>query len=545
MSSFLQTLIDKGKGLLDFTEKAPTQTEAVKRNSFDRSDFNQVKDTAPAIQTMQAKLEQTVDYAGDFMADLHAGLFKVEPQVRDASEMTPTHVANRAVMKQLLDMPEMKELRQHSSGDVYGSAMAMVALQETAAETLHKVHAAAEEAAEKVQKQRKQHEDRRKEIEEMIEDLKKNPPPPPPPPAPPGTPGPGQPGQPGTPVDTRPGDLEKALDQFGPPPTNEEVEQAAQNAAEGFGKPLRNKAKQATEDLDAEQQLMQSFGVEPGTLERMDVRERMALAHRLANNRLAKFAKLLGQFKMVQQAESRKRVTNAASEVHGVTFGDNLTRMATQEFLNFADDSLEDLMWSRWAEQQLVVNDVRGKENQGQGPIICVVDESGSMTAEDVGGGSREAWSKALALALCDQAKRRKRDFIYIGFASVGEQYVIEFKGGNTPVEKVITMTEHFFNGGTHYETPLNMALDIVEKYAADGKAKPDIVFMTDDEYGGMNEAFMHHWNKVKDKTSLKCYGIAIGCSIGGALAAVSDNVREITELVNDPSNMGDVFRTI
>jgi len=43
---------------------------------------------------------------------------------------------------------------------------------------------------------------------------------------------------------------------------------------------------------------MHSFGVEDGDLQRMNVRERMALAQKLANNRLAKFAKLLGQFKI-------------------------------------------------------------------------------------------------------------------------------------------------------------------------------------------------------------------------------------------------------
>ena len=86
-------------------------------------------------------------------------------------------------------------------------------------------------------------------------------------------------------------------------------------------------------------------------------------------------------------------------------------------------------------------------------------------------------------------------------------------------------MTEHFFGGGTNYEKPLQMALDIMEeRFDALGKARPDIVFITDDAYGSMDPDFMHEWNRVKDKTSLKCYGIAIGCDSSGALAAVSDN---------------------
>jgi uncharacterized protein with von Willebrand factor type A (vWA) domain len=537
--SFLSDLIDKGKDLLSWEQKPPNETEAVKRNSFDRKDWERVLEAAPTIKQMQANLEKTVDYADDFMADLHAAVFKVEPTVRGSDEMKPTHVANRAVMEQLLDMPEMQTLRQHSTGDVYGSALAMVAMQETAVETLKRVHSAAEEAAKAEEERQQEREKRQQEIEDQIKDLEANPPPEP---LPPGAQGPE------APPDPRVEGLKTQMDQFGTlaAPSNGGVQQAAQNAAQGMENKLRSAAKKATGELDEESTLMSSFGVEPGDLQRMDVRERMALAKRLANNRLAKFAKLLGQFKMVQQAESRKRVVNAASEIHGMTTGDDLTRMATSELLNFADESLEDLMWLRWSENELSIYDVRGKENQGQGPIIAVVDESGSMNATDVAGGTREAWSKALALALCDQAKRRKRDFVYIGFSSQGQQHVIEFPGGQTPVHKVIEMTEHFFGGGTNYEKPLQMALDIMEeRFDALGKARPDIVFITDDAYGSMNPEFMHEWNRVKDKTSLKCYGIAIGCDSSGALAAVSDNVREISALVSDPRNMADIFRTI
>jgi len=537
--SFLSDLIDKGKDLLSWEQKPPNETEAVKRNSFDRKDWERVLEAAPTIKQMQTQLEKTVDYADDFMADLHAAVFKVEPTVRGSDEMKPTHVANRAVMEQLMDMPEMQTLRQHSTGDVYGSALAMVAMQETAVETLKRVHSAAEEAAKAEEERQQEREKRQQEIADQIADLQANPPPEP---LPPGAQGPE------LPPDPRVEGLKTQMDQFGSlaAPSNQPVQQAAQNAAKGMENKLRSAAKKATGELDEENTLMHSFGVEDGDLQRMNVRERMALAQKLANNRLAKFAKLLGQFKMVQQAESRKRVVNAASEIHGMTTGDDLTRMATSELLNFADESLEDLMWLRWSENELSIYDVRGKENQGQGPIIAVVDESGSMNATDVAGGTREAWSKALALALCDQAKRRKRDFRYIGFSSVGRQRVVDFPGGHTPIDKVIEMTEGFLNGGTNYEQPLKMALEMIEKdFDALGKPRPDIVMITDDAYGSMDPDFMHEWNRVKDKTSLKCYGIAIGCDSSGALAAVSDNVREITALVSDPRNVGDLFRTI
>jgi uncharacterized protein with von Willebrand factor type A (vWA) domain len=172
------------------------------------------------------------------------------------------------------------------------------------------------------------------------------------------------------------------------------------------------------------------------------------------------------------------------------------------------------------------------------------------MGAEDVAGGTREAWSKALTLALCDQARQKNRDFHYIGFSSPRQQVTFTFLKGVAPIAKVIELTEHFYGGGTHYEEPLRQALALMEKHydanVTTTNGKPDIVFITDDEYGSMDEGFMSEWNRVKDKTSLRCFGVAIGCGYSGALQQVSDNVRSITELVeSDPRSMADVFRTI
>lgn len=536
--SFLSDLIDKAKGLLEQPQGPPTQTEAIKRNSFDRDDWRKVREQAPMVQDQITELDQTVDYVEDFMGDLHATFFKIDPKVRPEAEIKPSHAANRAVIEQLLEMNEVQNLRQHSKGDAYGSAMAMGAMGEVVRETLSKTQQAAKESAEAEQRAREDAAAQAQAMRELMEQLAQQ-----------------QAeaqaaGEQGDPGGEGAGALQAQMDQFAQARQAQQQAQAqahqeAGQAAQGMSNQVRMAAKAATEQLDEEAQLMQAFGVDPGKLQRMDVRERMTLAQALRNNRLAKFAKLLGQFRMVQQAESRKRVVNAASEVHGVTFGSDLNRMTPGEMLNFADPSLQTLLWQRWAEGTMLQYDVRGKENLGQGPIVLVCDESGSMGAEDVAGGTREAWSKALALALCDQARRRKRDFVYIGFSNAAQQHTIEFPRGEAAMDKVIAMTEHFFGGGTDYERPLTQALEIVDRFAAQGKARPDIVMVTDDCYGAMDSAFMNRWNAVKDKTSLRCYGVAIGCATSGALQQISDNVRQITEIANDPRSMGDLFRTL
>jgi len=521
---FLTDLIAKGKGLLDNYRETPTptQTEAIVRNSFDRKDWEAARQAMPDVDQAATELGKTVDYVEDFLGDLHAMFLKQEPMLREAAAMDPSRVPNREVLAQLMEHPEVQALRQHSRGDKYGSGMAMLAMQKVVSETLHRAQSAAEEAEEA----RKQAEaDRQAQAEALAAALAA-----------------AENGQGDA------GDLQAKLDQFAntPAPDPSAVQQAAQQAAAGMENQLRNAAQGAVEDLDKEQAMMAGFGVEDSVLAKMSLEERMALAQAVRGSRLSDFAALLGSFKRVQRAEYRRKVKDAASEKHNVRLSNDFTRMATSEWLNLAAPELEMLMWKRWSQHALLTTDVRGRERQGRGPIIVVCDESSSMTTEDVAGGSREAWSKALSLALLDQAAREHRDFLYIGFANNTKQRIVEFPGGKAPIEKVMEMTEGFLRGGTHYEKPLSMALDAIK--ARGDKPRPDIVFLTDDEYkgGSLDSGFMRDWTTTKDKWSVKCYGIAIGCSVSGSLAAVSDNVRSITSLVeSDPAKLADIFRTI
>jgi uncharacterized protein with von Willebrand factor type A (vWA) domain len=533
--SYIEDLINKAKDML--ATPKPTETRAIKSTSFDRYDYDSTVATVPAVQKEVDHLRDSIDYVNDFMGDVHSMFWKTEPHQHAKRDIVEAYRGNAEIIDQMLQMPEVSNLRQHSVSDKYGTAMAMVSVKDEVLETAKKVQEARSEAEQAAQEAAQRAADNAAAMQALIDQM-----------------GQPQPGIGPSADEFYASQLQGKMDQFNQnqqqqQQAQQQAEDAAQQAAEQMANQIRSAAKKADQELTEEQELCSAFGVDPGELQLMSVPERIELAKVLRNNRLAKFAKLLGQFKTVQQAESRRRVINASSEVHGITQSAYLERMVAGEFLNFADESLETLMLLRWTEHQLNTYDVRGKEKLGQGPIICVVDESGSMGCEDVAGGSREAWSKALALAMCDQARRRNRDFHYIGFGSRGQEHHVKFPGGKAGIEKVISMTEHFFSGGTHYEKPLMSALSIIEKeFDRDSanKGRPDIVFISDDEYGNLDDTFLEEYRRIKAKASIKTYGIAVGCSAGGAMQQISDNVRAITELVDsDPRKLGDLFRTI
>jgi len=542
--SFLTDLLDRAKGWLDTPAAAPTATDVVPHDRFDEAEYADIRQNVPVIDTMITELSRKHDYVEDFMQDVHNVFTQGDPQMRDVADMAPSHVPNQVIINELAKLPEVQQMRASTRHDPYAGAMATVSMKSQLTQLVERSTEAREKAKEQAQAQQQANEAAQAaqaalQAAQALQDAvtqDEN-----------GVPDPNAQAQASQAAQAAGAALDQAQAAAGAVlEAREATQQAAQQAAQGMRADLRQAASQAAQEQEEEDTLMRAFGVEDGELQRMPFAERAALAQRLKTNRMAKFAKLIGQFKALQAAESRRKVKHAPDEVNNIVLGDDLTRLAPSEWINLASDELEDDFWLRYVNRQILCFDLIGTEKVGQGPIIVVCDESGSMGSE-VMGGTCEAWSKALSLALCEQARSKNRDFFYIGFSSQRQQVTFKFAGGKAKLSDVIDMTEHFFGGGTHFERPLLDALAIVEGYNDKDGKRPDIVFITDDDYSGDTSDFMRKWNATKDKYDLRCFGIAMGgASTGGMLAAVSDNVRTVADMTDsDPRVVADLFRTI
>lgn len=553
--SFLNNLLERARGLFgDDVPEPANATDVIPHDRFDDANWAEIRTNVPVINTMITDLERKHDYVNDFAQDVFNALTQGDPRPRDVADMATTHVPNHTVVSELAKLPEVQALRASTRHDPYGGAMAMTSMRDTLYQLVERSTEAREAAkaqAEAEQKARDAAAAAQQAIQAAAAAQQAAE-------TPTGTDEQGNPTfDPAAQqaLEDAQNAAEQAMNeaesQFGCALGAREVtEQAGQQAVQGMRADLRAAAQQAEEERNEEEQLMRAFGVSDGELQRMPFKERAQLAQRLKTNRMAKFAKLIGQFKALQAAESRRKVQHAPDEVNNVVLGDDLVRLAPSELLSFASDELEDDFWLRYVNRQLLCFDLIGTERVGQGPIVVVCDESGSMQGSgyggvDLQGGTPEAWSKALSLALCEQARQKGRDFYYIGFSSSRQQYALKFPGGKAPLADVINMTEHFFGGGTSYEPALDMAVDILESYDDKDGKRPDVVFITDDEYGSLDPAFMTRWNKAKAKYDSRCFGIAIGCGASGALSAVADNVRTVTEMTSDPKAVSDLFRTL
>lgn len=254
----------------------------------------------------------------------------------------------------------------------------------------------------------------------------------------------------------------------------------------------------------------------------------LSIAERWANNPdLRKMAELFGRMDRDLRFKRSKRVTGGEDEIVDVTLGDNLRRVVPSELALLSDDDWEDDFFARYAGGELLQFSTVGEENAGRGPILIVLDGSGSMAGE------RNIWSRATAMCLLHIARLEKRDFGLIEFSSGGQlaEWLFPTK---VPMdgEAVIDMASHMFGGGTTPIIGVTRA-DQVMKEAPTFK-KADVVLIGDGEatFGPEDERLRSQLTEM----GVRLFGIGIGGSFA-YLESYCEFVVDVRDFeLTDPS---------
>jgi hypothetical protein len=266
----------------------PTHTDAVVHDRFDQARWEETKAISPGLNNMVKDLGKEHDYVEDLAQDVFNLAMKGDPEVRPVTDMLPSHSPHAPTMAEFAESKQITELRQYTRGDQYSSAMATVAMQpaiESAYERMEAARALAEAAAEMMAA-------RAQAAADALNAAGM--------------------------ADANPMDpaaaaaAQAALDalaaaQGAAGQAMTEAEAAAAAAAKGTQASLDQAARQAAADAEQESDLMRGFGIEDGELKQMPFAERAELAKRLKGNRLAAFAKLIGQFRTSARPSSAAR----------------------------------------------------------------------------------------------------------------------------------------------------------------------------------------------------------------------------------------------
>jgi Mg-chelatase subunit ChlD len=285
------------------------------------------------------------------------------------------------------------------------------------------------------------------------------------------------------------------------------------------------RASRAVEELrDATEGLAQvefTGGHAPGTGtqngvpgERPEIRP---LAARLKNDeRLRRIATLAGRFKRIAANKRRQRVKHGADEITDVEQGSDLARALPSELSKLSHRLLRLDFMRSMLERQVLQYQLSGTATLGKGPLVVVLDKSGSMD------GPRDIWATALALALLDHARRERRMYALLGF-----DYRVKFEAVVKPGEPL--PEEGLFvgcAGGTEISAALARGLEIICGHPG-ALRKADLVLVTD---GGSDPGSAPKVREEAAELGVTILGLGIGVEREWLLPWC-DEVQAVTSL--------------
>ncbi|MET9330182.1 VWA domain-containing protein [Streptomyces cellulosae] len=525
-----------GRWLALSAAPAERHTTAVVAGPYDRVAWRDVYAQSAALRELSAQLLTRHAHAPDLLADVFLCAYQAAPRLRDRTVMAPSHLVHHQVVTALTQSPDFAALRRDTAGDAYAAAMAVLA-QASALRGLLERSREARERTGRADRARQETEAAAAAVGEALRQAAEE------------ADGQGEVPAPAATAVRRAAEAAREAEESARREDGAAA-QAMAAAVPGIRSAARNAASAAAEAVRQEAALMRAWGVDAGETERMPFAERARLAERLRSGRLARWAELIGRFRQMAAGERARKVENATGELVGVTLGDDLSRVIPSELAVLGVPELRAVFAARYAAGELMLYDSRGEQGTGKGAVIACVDTSHSMYAEGPGGVTREAWSKACALALLDQARHAGRDFVGILFSAADKLQVFRFPGDRpAPVSDVLDFAETFLGGGTDFQRPLGTAAKILEEeFDSASRARGDIVLITDDACE-VSENWTRLWNEIKRRLDFRLFGIAIATpdtatASGSVLESLCDNLRTVDDLT-DVHTTADLFRVI
>ena len=229
---------------------------------------------------------------------------------------------------------------------------------------------------------------------------------------------------------------------------------------------------------------------------------------------------------LLEAMESKKvKDQNCNDNLTGIIQGRNLRHLTTGSRNLLCDPVTENLFYDKFCRNQLDIFDYEGEIDKSRGPIMLLVDESGSMQ------GNRFLLAKAIAVAFAHLATKEKRNITIVFFnSSVSAVYTIKDKkcvclgnGEKFDLDFSVllnAMATKEVRGGTNFDKPFNKAFDLNPL-----EDKADMIMVTD----GNAPISIQTIEKIESykREGMKFYSILLGIS-KTSLDKFSDQVIDI-----------------
>lgn len=457
----------------------PQKALNIEQDRYDTTIYDDVVDAAPA---MAALTELGTATFPALLQDVWAELYKMDPRLVPKDQISPGYLANRAIIEKMIEDPATAEARLTTVLDDLGAAVATMAAGERLLAEIGN----------------------REELRQAMD---------------------------------KAGQADQA-DHEGDPDTAEALAQQAQDQLEGATRHVRQAVRAALKAGQSEaretNEALRGWGLESADLQRLPMEDRLNLARRLRRPELKRVADLVGRMKNLARARQRVKLARQRDEVHNITVGNDLQHLLPAELVQLRHPTLRLDWYRRYTEKALLQYQLRSREKVGRGPMVILLDASGSM------GGDPIEWAVAVALALVDTAGRQKRWSKVIVF-NYSVAYTVDFAPGERDPEKFADLASIGAGGGTNYVEPLVEALVTMQQ--AEYK-QADLVMITDGACL-LPDDFKSDLLQRKKTQQFRVWSIHIPWDgSAGDLAEWSDQVWSVRDLAA-PEAAGDVFESV
>jgi uncharacterized protein with von Willebrand factor type A (vWA) domain len=235
-----------------------------------------------------------------------------------------------------------------------------------------------------------------------------------------------------------------------------------------------------------------------GAWEKIDWAQMEEMARDLSRNRqLRELAEMLGRWQQAEKEIKQQKFDSpmpkedwkpnpyGKSEIIGIHHSNDISAMLPSEIALLSSPETEIVLAKKYAEKKLLTFQYRSEnvsteeemqeikvqqqETDQQGPIVMLIDTSGSMF------GAPERVAKMIALAILNIALKQKRKAFLISF-SVGIK-TMELTGHMSQMSEIVDFIKLSFHGGTDLHPAFHEAMEVLER---ESFRKADVLVISD-----------------------------------------------------------------
>jgi uncharacterized protein with von Willebrand factor type A (vWA) domain len=308
---------------------------------------------------------------------------------------------------------------------------------------------------------------------------------------------------------------------------------------------MREGVAAAHEAIEEASAALDAFGWGDGTPDPSKRTPAMAveLARKVASSKkLQRIVEMAGRLKATARAKRATRSDFARSEIVGIEPVGDFSELVPGELVNLAHPMTAADLASRVSERGALGYELKGTDKLAKGPLVVGIDCSGSM------GDDKDVWSKAIAMALLDAAKRDRRPFgVFLFDGDVVEELYAP-KPDDVDTGALLNILLRGASGGCDFDLPIVPALDVVEKAGkagslAGGKlAKADVVLITDACIGSHHNKLAPASMARAERIGAHVFGILIGGHDDGTLARWCHETAHLDDVHEDAKAVDLIF---